>query len=154
VATDALSELHVIERPVSTPPLASSVVAVACAIRTAVIEAGTKATVTDATGAAVTVIEDVPLTPSLIAVMVALPTANALTRPVAETLAIDGALEVQVVVLSVSVLLLASVSVAMSCSALPATTLTDPGLTLTAATGAAVTFSIAVPVCPSLVALI
>jgi hypothetical protein len=75
VATAVLSEVHVMTRPGNTPPLASNVVAVACDVSTAVMELGTRATVTEATGAGVTVIEDVPLFPSLVAVIVAEPTA-------------------------------------------------------------------------------
>ena len=52
-----------------------------------------------------TVIEDVALCPSLVAVIVALPSATAVTRPVPDTVAIDGALEVKVITRSVRTLL-------------------------------------------------
>ena len=61
VATALLSEDHVTVRPVSVLPLASSVVAVACDVPTAVIDVGLRPTVTVATGAADTVIEALPL---------------------------------------------------------------------------------------------
>src|SRR4051812_7147964 len=79
VATAVLAELHVTTRPVSVLPLASRVVAVACDVPTAVMEPGARATVTVATGAMLTVIDDVPVLPSLVAVMVELPAATTVT---------------------------------------------------------------------------
>jgi len=73
VATAVLSELQVIAGPVKTPPAASRRVAVAWVVPTAVIEPAVSATLTDATGAGVTVMEEVPLWPSLVAVIVADP---------------------------------------------------------------------------------
>jgi hypothetical protein len=52
---------------------------------------GDGVTVTDATGATVTVIAVVPLLPSLVAVIVAVPTATADTRPLPDTVATAGA---------------------------------------------------------------
>jgi hypothetical protein len=75
VATALLLELHVIERPVKTMPFASKVVALACAVSTALMELGVRNTLTDATGAGVTVIDEVPLLFSLVAVTVAEPAA-------------------------------------------------------------------------------
>jgi hypothetical protein len=89
VATPVLSELQVTARPVSSPPLASRVVAVACAVSTAVIVPGTRATVTDATGIGTTVIVALPLFPSLVAVIVAVPGATAVTTPADDTVATD-----------------------------------------------------------------
>jgi len=81
VATPALSELHVTVRPVSPRPFASSSVAVACVVCIALIELEASDTVTVATGACVTVIVALPLWPSLVAVMLAVPTATAVTTP-------------------------------------------------------------------------
>jgi hypothetical protein len=52
--------------------------------------------VTRATGTGTTVIEEVPATPSLVAVIVALPSATAETIPLAETVATEVFSEVQV----------------------------------------------------------
>ena len=86
-------EAHLKIRPVRTLLFASPSVAVSCCVgvipRTRLAEGGL--TITVATGIGTTVIEDVPVFPSLVAVIVALPTARALTRPLADTLAIDGA---------------------------------------------------------------
>jgi hypothetical protein len=57
------------------------------------------------TGAGVTVIEDVPLTPSLVAVIVALPGETAVTRPVNDTVAAPVLLDDQVTVGPVRMLL-------------------------------------------------
>ena len=61
-----------------------------------------------------TVIEDVPLFPSLVAVMTAVPAATAVTKPVDETLARVGSLDDHVTNRPVSVLSLMSLSVAVS----------------------------------------
>jgi hypothetical protein len=99
VATDVLSEFQVIVRPVSTPPPASSVVADACAVSTAVIVFGSRATVTVATATGTTVIVAVPLFPSLVAVIVAVPDATAVTTPVVtSTVATSGVVEDQTIV--------------------------------------------------------
>src|SRR5207302_66719 len=61
------------------------------------------ATVTAATGTGVTVTVAVPLCPSLVAVIVALPIVTPVTRPVVETLATAEALDAHVTVRPVSV---------------------------------------------------
>jgi hypothetical protein len=71
-------------------------------------------TVTVMTGT-VTVIADVPLLPSLVAVIVVLPPLTAVTNPLASTVATEGVLELHVTARPVRTLLLASVSVAVSC---------------------------------------
>jgi hypothetical protein len=81
VATAVLSELQTISRPVSVLPWESSSVAVACVVCTALIELAASATVTVATGAGVTVIGALPVFPSLVATMFAVPTAIAVTTP-------------------------------------------------------------------------
>jgi len=65
----------------------------------------------------------VPLLPSLAAVMTVVPTATAVTSPDDETVAAFVLLELHVIVRPVSVLPLASLSVALSCDVLPAVTL-------------------------------
>jgi hypothetical protein len=97
VATAVLSELHATARPLSVPPLPSSVIAVACAVSTAVMEVGVRATVTDATGTAVTVMDAFPLFPSLVAVIIAVPMDNVVTSPVLETIATTVLPDAQVI---------------------------------------------------------
>ena len=90
VASAVLSELHVMTRPSSTPPLASRVIAVACVIWPTVSDAELRETPTDDTGAgegAAIVTAALPAWPSLVAVMVALPAVTAVTSPDAETVA-------------------------------------------------------------------
>jgi hypothetical protein len=159
VATPVLSELHVITRPVSVFPFASSVVAVACDVPTAVIEVGARLTVTEATGIGLTVIVGVglELTDSLIAVIVAAPTPTAVTvagDPLALTVSTDVLLEAQVIVRPVSTLPFASLVVAVSCCVAPTIICVVGAETVTVATGAGVTVSVALPVFPSLVAII
>jgi hypothetical protein len=154
VATAGVPELHVTTRPVNTPPLASSVVAVAWDVPTAVIEFGERATVTDATGTGITVIDDVPLFPSLVAVMVAPPTETAVTSPALLTVAIAVLLDDHVTRRPVSRLPFASLVSADSCCVDPKITLAVAGLTVTEATGTGITVSVALPDFPSLVATI
>jgi len=59
-------------------------------------------TVTEATGTFVTVMTDVPLFPSLVAVIVADPAATPLTNPPALTVATEGSLFAQLTVESVT----------------------------------------------------
>jgi hypothetical protein len=154
VATAVLDELHVTALPVNTPPFASNVVAVAWDVPTAVIEFGERATVTEATGTGITVIDDVPLFPSLVAVIVAPPTETAVTSPALFTVAIAVLLDDHVTNRPVSTLLLASLVSAESCWVAPAITLAVAGLTVTEATGTGITARIALPDFPSLVAMI
>jgi hypothetical protein len=95
VATDALSEVHMTGLLVSSPPVASRRVAVPCAVSTAVIVAGTRVTVTDATDIGVTVSIALPVFPSLIAVIVAVPGRTAVTTPVLDTVATEALPELQ-----------------------------------------------------------
>jgi hypothetical protein len=101
----------------------------------------------------VTVIEDVPLLPSLVAVIIAGPAAIAVTNPVDETLARVGSLDDHVTTRPVRVLLLMSVRVAVSWCVKPTVSVAEEGLTVTVATGG-VTVMEAVPVIVSLVAVI
>jgi hypothetical protein len=116
VATAPLSELQTMARPVSVPPLASSVTALACAVSTAVIVLGMRVTVTVATGIGVTVTVALPVFPSLVAVIVAVPVLTAVTTPVVGfTVATDGASELHATSRPTSTLLLASRVVALAC---------------------------------------
>jgi hypothetical protein len=137
VAMPVLLELHVTARPVRTPPLASRVVSVACALPTAVIEPGVRLTATVATGATETLMAAVPLFPSLLAVIVVVPASTAVTRPFASTLAIAGWLELHVTTRPESRPPLPSLVVAVSCRVglIPTMRLTVGGFTETLATG-------------------
>src|SRR5437762_2713357 len=92
-------------------------------------------------GGAVTVTLAVPLCPSLVAVIVAAPGATALTRPLPLTVA-------------TAVFPLAPCGVAVSCTVCPCGIVTAGGVTATAATGTLATVTDAVPLFPSLVAVI
>ena len=87
VATAVLLLLHETARPASTLFDASRVVAVACVVPPAITELAASDTLTLATGTAVTVITALPLRPSLVAVIVAVPVLTALTTPLALTVA-------------------------------------------------------------------
>src|SRR5439155_601034 len=98
---------------------------------------------------------DVPLLPSLVAVIVTVPpSATSVTSPLDDTVAIVGTLDVHATVRPVSVLPLASFSVTLSCTVPLAGTIVVAGETATEATGASVTVTVALPVLPSLVAVI
>jgi hypothetical protein len=157
VATALLLEDHVTKRPVSTLPFPSLVTAVSCCVppTTTLVVAGV--TVTVLTGASVTVIEDVPVFVSLVAVIVAGPPAPcAVTRPFASTVATELLFEDHVTVLPVSTLPLASFVTTVSCcvGVIPRTRFAEGGETVTVATGASATVIADVPVFVSLVAVI
>src|SRR2546427_3157243 len=96
----------------------------------------------------------VPLWPSLVAVIVAEPATFPVTSPVPVTVATGVLLLAHVTVRPVRMVPLASRRVALSCTVWPAGTLADAGLTVTDATGTPLTVMLAVPLCPSLVAVI
>jgi len=154
VATAVLLELHTMLRPVSVAPFASTVTAVACVVPTAVIEFEARDTVTEATGTGTTLIDEDPGTPSLLAVIVARPTAWAVTSPFASTDAIALSLEDHTTARPVRVVPVPSFVVAVSCWVAPTMTLAVGGLTVTDATGTGVTVRSAEPLLVSLVALI
>src|SRR5438445_655651 len=155
VATGVLLLDHATGRPVSTLPFASFRVAVSCCVCPAGTLADAGLTVTDATGTPLTVMLAVPLCPSLVAVIVTgPPAATPLTSPLPFTLAIALLLDCQVITRPVNGLPLASRGVAVSCTVCPIATVPELGVTVTAATGATVTVTLAVPLCPSLVAVI
>src|SRR6266513_3110686 len=154
VATAVLLLAHVTTRPVSGLPLASFGVAVSCTVLPSFTLAGDGLTVTEATGTGVTVIADVPLLPSDVAVIVAEPATTPLTSPLPFTVATEVLLLDQVTTRPVSGLPLASFGVAVSCRVCPTARLAGDGLTVTVATGTVVTVIPALPLCPSLVAVI
>jgi len=96
VATTALLVPHVTTRPLRAVPFASFGVAVNWVAAPTVTPAAVGLTVTEATGTLVTVMADVPLCPSLVAVIVAEPAATPVTNPLAETVAIAALLVAQV----------------------------------------------------------
>src|SRR5207245_350076 len=96
----------------------------------------------------------VPLRPSLVAVMVADPGDTAATSPVPLTVATPLLSLAQLIVRPESTLPLASLSVAVSCTVCPTGALAVAGLTDTVATGTTVTAMLALPLLPSLVAVI
>ena len=85
----------------------------------------------------VTVTVAVPFFPSLVAVIVLVPTATAVTRPVALTVATDGLLEIHAMLRPVSVVPLASSVVGVSCCVPPTNSDGAEGATVTVATAAA-----------------
>src|SRR5438874_10983536 len=154
VATAVLLLAHVITRPDNGLPLASFGVAVSCTVSPTATLAGDGVTVTEATGASVTVTSDVPLCPSLVAVIVAVPAPTPVTSPLPFTRATAVLLLDQVTTRPLSGFPLASFGVAVSCTVAPCCTLAGDGLTVTEATGMLDTVTDAVPLCPSLVAVI
>src|SRR5881396_563069 len=154
VATAVLLLLQVTVRPVSALPLPSLGVAVSGIVPPVATLAVAGLTVTDATGTCTTVMADVPLCPSLVAVIVAVPATFPVTRPVVFTVATVVLLLDQVTVRPVSTLPFASLSVAVSWTVFPSFTFAVAGLTVTDATGTCTTVMADVPLCPSLVAVI
>ncbi|HSC33019.1 MAG TPA: hypothetical protein VLD17_14900 [Gemmatimonadaceae bacterium] len=152
VATLGLEVAHVIVRPVSTLPVESLSVALNWTLAPTASVSFFGETVTEETGTSVTEIVDVPLLPSLVAVMVAEPGATAVTRPDVETVAVAVALDDHVTVWPVSTLPPASRTVAVSCDVLLTLSVAELGETDTDATAGAVTVIVDESACPSLVA--
>src|SRR5437868_8511817 len=148
-------ETQLTDRPMSVLLVASLSVAVSCCVPPTIIGVVGADTVTDVTGARVTVIDEVPLCPSLVAVIVVVPAATAVTRPVVLTVAALVLPEDQITVRPLRTLPSASVITAVSCcvTVIPTTRLTREGLTATLATEAGVTVSGALPLFPSLAAV-
>ena len=111
-------------------------------------------TSTDATGTGVTVIVEVPLFPSLVAVIVADPGVTPETRPLLLTVAAAVLALDHVTVRPESGFPPASLGVPVSCTVWPACTDAEGGVTSTVATGTFVTLIDEVPLFPSLVAVI
>src|SRR5689334_17381546 len=126
--------VHVTVRPVSVPPAAFFRVTDICFVAPTATLALAGLSVTEATGAAVTVIAALPLAPPLVAVIVALPAATPETRPAADTVATAVLLDVHVNDGPLIAVPDESAAVAVSCDVRPVPTLAVAGVTVTAAT--------------------
>src|SRR5436309_280396 len=154
VATAVLALDHVTVRPERGAPLASFGVAVSCTVWPACTDAEGGVTSTVATGTFVTLIDEVPFLPSLVAVIVAEPGVTPDTSPLLLTVA-AAVLELDhVTVRPESGVPPASLGVPVSCTVWPACTDAEGGVTSTDATGTGVTVIAEVPLFPSLVAVI
>jgi hypothetical protein len=117
-ATAVLLELQAITRPVRTLLFASRVVAVACVVSPGSRVLEPSVTLTDATatgGGEATVSTALPVLPSHVAMICTVPTAIAVTRPDADTVATPVLLELQAITRPVRVLLFASRVTAVAC---------------------------------------
>ena len=117
--------------------------AVSCTVCPAPTVADPGLTLTDATGTGVTVTVAVPLFPSLVAVIVAEPAARPVTNPLALTVARPELLLAHVTTRPLRAAPVESTGVAVSSTVCPTIVLADAGLTLTEATGTAVTVTTA-----------
>jgi len=154
VAAAALLVAQVTTRPVRAVPFASFGVAVNCVVAPTLRLAAAGLIVTVATGTFVTVMAAVPLCPSLVAVIVAELAATPVTNPLAETVAAAALLVAHVTARPLRAVPFASFGVAVNAVVAPTVRLAVAGLTVTEATGTLVTVMAAVPLCPSLVAVI
>jgi len=154
VAIAALLVDHVTTRPLNGLPLASRGVAVSCTACPTAALSVVGLRLTDATGTGFTVIAALPVLPSLVAVIVTAPAAAPVTRPVEETVAVAGALDVQVIARPESMVPAASFGLAASCTLAPTSTSAVAGLIPTEATGTFATVTAADAFFPSLVAVI
>jgi hypothetical protein len=136
---------------VSTLLPASCTVAVNCCVPPTCTLAVAGLTATDATGTAVTVTTALPLTPSLVAVIVAVPGASARTTPFDDTVATAVLLEAHAIDRPSNTLPPASRKVPVTCCDPPTGRLAICGLRATEATGGRTTRIVAVPLMPSLV---
>ena len=147
VATAGVPLTHVTARPVRAPPAESFGVALSCTVAPTSILAVLGLTVTDATGTSDTVMPALALWPSTVAVTVAVPALTPRATPLVLTVAIAGLLLAQLTTRPASVFPAESCAVAASCTVWPVNTLAELGLTLTDATGTAVTVTSAVSDC-------
>jgi len=154
VATTVLLLAQLTTRPVSGAPLESRGVAGSCPVCATVRLRLAGVTSTVATGLFVTVTAALPLCPSLVAVIVADPAAFAVTSPLAFTVATTVLLLAHVTTRPASGAPLESRGVAVSCPVCATVRLRLAGVTSTVATGLFVTVTVALPLCPSLVAVI
>src|ERR1041385_494002 len=134
-ATEVLLLAQVTVRPDSALPFTSLGVAVSCTLPPTSTDAVAGLTLTDATGTFATVMLAVPLFPSLVAVMVAVPATFPVTSPLELTVATDVLLLAQVTLRPLSGLPFESFGVAVSCTVPPTWTDAAAGATLTDATG-------------------
>src|SRR3989441_822454 len=154
VATAGALDAQVTDRPESTLPAASRSVAASCTVAPTITTAVAGLIPTDATGTFATPIAADALFPSLVAVIVVVPAATPVTRPAAETVAMAGLELAHVTARPTSTFPAASLGVVVSCTAPPTYTFAAAGLTTTEATGTVDTVTAAVPLWPSLVAVI
>jgi hypothetical protein len=154
VAMLVLPDAHVTTRSVTTVPFWSFTVAVSCVVCWLMTLAGFGDTLTDPTGTAVTVRDDDPDFPSLVAVIVAEPAATPVTSPALETVATAVLLDPHVTTRSVTTVPFKSLTVAESCVVRPETTLAVAGETVTVPTGTGAIVTAELPDFPSLVAVI
>jgi hypothetical protein len=154
VATAALLDCQVTTRPVKTPPAESFVVAVSWIVPPGARLSVGGATTTVLTGTGDTVIVLDPLLPSLVAVIVAVPVATAVTEPNAVTAATAALLVAHVTTRSVTTFPNESVTVTVSGKVCATNMALVAGVTTTVPTGIAVTLTVAVPLLPSAVAVI
>jgi hypothetical protein len=154
VATSELSELHSMIRSVRVPPPASTMVALACVVATALIELAERVTETPATGTRVTVTITVAIFPSLVAVIAAVPGATPRITPSAAMVATSGLADDHVMALALRALPLASSAVALATVVFPTSIVADASDAVTDATGTGLTLTGALPFFPSLVAMI
>src|SRR3954466_4286369 len=137
VAIEVFADTHVIERPMSTAPLASFGVAVSCAVLPMLPFAVAGVTWMEATGAgddAIAVMLASPTTPSLVAVMLVAPVPVNVTRPVAFTTATEVFALDHVIERPVSTVPLAFFVVATIRTVSVTLPLVDGGVTVTIAT--------------------
>ena len=147
-------DVHVTMRSVTTMPAVSRTVADSVAVWPTARLALVGRIAIDPTGTSETITTMPVLTPSLVAEMVAEPGATAVTRPVADTVATAGLLELQLTVRSASTTPLASFTVGTSVTLPPTTSDALLGATTMLATGTRLTLMVAVPDFPSLCAVI
>jgi hypothetical protein len=126
---------HVTVRPDNVSPLASLVVAVRGVVWRSTTDGFDGEMVTVATGIGGTVITDVAVLVSLLAVIVALPALCPVTRPFASTEAIVGALDIQVTRRLCNTFPDASLVVSVSANVALTCTVALVGATMTTATG-------------------
>ena len=134
--TAVLLETQLTLRPMRVAPLASLGVAVKTCVAATItgVVGAERMTLATATGS--TVIELVPVLPSLVAVIVTGPPAvTAVTSPFASTVATAGVPELHVTVRPVSEFPAASLGVATSCCVPPTEIFADGGVTVTVLTG-------------------
>src|SRR5205823_6688859 len=108
VATAGALLDHVTTRPVSVLPLESLTLAASCTVPPTGRLAEGGLTTIEATGTRITVMVEVALFPSLVAVMVVEPAATPVTKPVALTVATAGAVLAHVTTRPLSAALLES----------------------------------------------
>src|SRR2546422_3549824 len=154
VATAALLVAQVTARPLRAVPFESFGVAVNWVVAPTVRLAAAGLMVTEATGTFVGVTADVPLFPSLVAVIVAAPAATPVTNPLALTKATAALLVAHVTVRPVRAVPFKSFGVAVNWVVAPTMRLAVAGLTVTEATGTFVTVMGEVPPRPSLASVI